>query len=57
MLMMGKGFEVLVVRRVIPSDSQTALFILPMIRIEIFFFRDVLPDMKLAIIYKNSFNF
>ena len=55
--MMRKSFDVLVMRGIIPSEPETAFFILPMIRIEIFFFRNVLPDMKLAIIYKNGFNF
>jgi hypothetical protein len=57
MLMMRKCFDMLVMRRIIPSDPQTAFFILPMIRIQIFFFRNILSDMKLAIIYKNGFKF
>ena len=53
MLVVWKSAKIAMVRRIVPSNPQRSIYILPMVRIKIALKRVVLLDMKLAIVFKD----
>jgi hypothetical protein len=53
MLVVWKSAKIAMVRRIVPSNPQRSIYILPMVRVKIAVKRVVLLDVKLTIASKN----